>query len=380
MVPLKRAIAYDAPRVVINEIMYNPQSDVDGDEFLEIYNTTASTIDISGWCFTRGITLCFDSGTSLAGHAYGAISRDATQTLATYGVATIGTYTGKLDNGGERITLVDEASQVVVDFTYDDVSPWPTSPDGTGPSLELKDPTFDYTLASSWAASIGSPTPLADNSVLNLDLPELSNVSQASAINANDSVTITATVANGADVELVYKVAFDSDQTIAMYDDGAHGDGASGDDVYGGVIPGQEAGTLIRYKVQATNNNGTASKPSNDDSINYYGYMVRNPSQSVDAPTINWFIDDTDYDQLIQETVDTPPNEYPCVIVYGDQVFDNARVRIKGEYSSQLQFAKRPYKVTLPTGYTLSIPEISPYPLRRWPSQYLSFLYPFFKP
>ena len=31
-----------SPAVVINEIMYNPASDVSGDEYLELYNTTAS--------------------------------------------------------------------------------------------------------------------------------------------------------------------------------------------------------------------------------------------------------------------------------------------------------------------------------------------------
>jgi hypothetical protein len=37
---------------------------------------------------------------------------------------------------------------------YDDVAPWPTEPDGDGPSLELLDPSLDNALATSWAASI----------------------------------------------------------------------------------------------------------------------------------------------------------------------------------------------------------------------------------
>ena len=37
-----------APTLTINELMYNPASDIDGDEFIELYNTTGAPLDISG--------------------------------------------------------------------------------------------------------------------------------------------------------------------------------------------------------------------------------------------------------------------------------------------------------------------------------------------
>ena len=42
--------------VVINELMYGPASEIDGDEFLELYNRGAAPVDLSGWSFS-GITL-----------------------------------------------------------------------------------------------------------------------------------------------------------------------------------------------------------------------------------------------------------------------------------------------------------------------------------
>ena len=48
---------------------------------------------------------------------------------------------------------------------YDDASPWPTEPDGEGPTLELIDPDLDNSLAQSWAASMGHGTPGDVNSV-----------------------------------------------------------------------------------------------------------------------------------------------------------------------------------------------------------------------
>jgi len=49
-------------------------------------------------------------------------------------------------------------------------------------------------------------------------------------------------------------------QSATMYDDGAHGDGAAGDHVYGAQIPVQAAGTTVNYYVTATDNAGLTSK------------------------------------------------------------------------------------------------------------------------
>ncbi len=342
----------DAPDIIVNELMYNPASNVDNDEFIELYNTTSSTIDLSNWCFTRGITLCFSSGTSLAANSYGIISPNAPQTLSTYGKATIGTYTGKLDNGGERITLVNSSSQVISDFTYDDTAPWPTSPDGSGPSLELKDPTYNYTQASSWGASIGGATPGAINSLANLDPPVISNVSHPSHIQPSNTVTITAHVENAGIINLKYKVMFNTEQTVAMNDSGSSGDATSGDGIYSAQIPIQATGSLVRFKIEATNLDGTASAPGSDESINYLTYIV-DDAQTSDLPIIRWYIDPAVYDDLI--TNHTQDDFYvPTVVAVGDQIFDNTRVKVKGQSSAS--YPKKKFTFDLPSGYLLGSP------------------------
>ena len=49
--------------------------------------------------------------------------------------------------------------RIMDSLVFDDIAPWPTEPDGNGPTLSLKNPDFDNTLGENWAASIGYGTP-----------------------------------------------------------------------------------------------------------------------------------------------------------------------------------------------------------------------------
>lgn len=349
-----RASVYAAANdVVINEIMYNPASGVDNDEYIELYNTTGSPIDLEGWCFTNGITFCFNAGTSLAAHSYGVVSRDAAQTLSTYGVSTIGTYTGKLDNGGERVTLTNSASQVVADLTYDDAPPWPTTPDGNGPSLELKDPGLDTSLASSWGASLANGgTPGVANSVYTANTPDLTEFSVPNNPLASSTPLVTVHASNADTVNLKYVVMFDSEQTIAMVDDGTNGDQTAGDGVYSAQVPAQAAGSLVRVKVEASNSDGTSQLPDSGDSMPHKSYIVSD-GQTSELPIVRWYIDPDIYDDLVNNHAS---DDYyvSAIIAVGDQIFDNAEVKVKGQ--SSISYPKKKFNFKLPDGYTLGQP------------------------
>lgn len=345
-----------ADNIIINELMYHAGSDLDTDDYIELYNPTGSPIDISGWCFSAGITGCFANGTTVAAGQYIVAAKNIAQAQTTYSITASLEYAGNLSNSGETVTLINTSAEVVDTVTYSDQAPWPASPDGTGPSLELKDPNLDNTLSTSWGGSLNNGgTPAAENSLTNSNLPTITIETKPTGVTANTITHVTAQVEGNATVELVYKVNFDNEQTVTMYDDGTHNDGAASDGLYGADIPGQLAGKLVRYRVTATNIGGTSTAPSNDDSQDYYGYVVVDPSQVGSTPILQWFISDTNYTSLQAENV---LNEvyYPCVIAYGDQVFDNSQIRLKGEYSST--FDKKPYKVKLPTGYYIEMPNV----------------------
>ena len=123
-------------------MMYHALSDLDGDEFLELTNTGSTPVDLSGWSFS-GITLTLPAGTTIAAGGFLVVAKDAARFQATYGFAPAAVYTGNLSNGGETITLKDASGATIDTVTYVDVDPWPVTPDGTGPSLELIDATLN---------------------------------------------------------------------------------------------------------------------------------------------------------------------------------------------------------------------------------------------
>ncbi len=143
--------------IVINEIMYHPGDTNTGGEFIELLNRGDVEVDLGGWSFTEGISYTFPSPALIKAGSFVVICADLNSAKAFYSLTSaFGPFlSGQLDNGGEKLTLVDRSLQVIDSITYDDISPWPTIPDGLGPSLELFDPSSDNNIAYYW--SVGQP-------------------------------------------------------------------------------------------------------------------------------------------------------------------------------------------------------------------------------
>src|SRR5262249_5679106 len=145
--------------LVFSEIMYNPpgSNSISGDEFefLELKNIGPYTLDLSGLLFTSGITFSFTNGTKLLPGQLFLLARNPAVLATRYaGVVVNGTYTGKLDNGGEKLAISHPVAGEIISVTYDDVEPWPVPPDGFGFSLVLDPATGKYHSSS---ALYGTP-------------------------------------------------------------------------------------------------------------------------------------------------------------------------------------------------------------------------------
>jgi CotH kinase protein/Lamin Tail Domain len=147
-----------AAAVVINEIMYHPDSEIyDASwEFVELYNTDSSSIDISGWYFSNGITFTFAPGTEIPGYGYLVVANDAAEAASHYSISNVvGNFGARLSDGGERLSISDASGTLVDTVRYDDKGSWPVAPDGQGPSLECLNPFEDNDTPANWRAASG---------------------------------------------------------------------------------------------------------------------------------------------------------------------------------------------------------------------------------
>jgi len=350
-----------AGSLVINEIYYNPPDANDGDEeFLELHNPGNAAFDLSGMCFV-GFTLCFAPGTKLAAGGYGIVSPDADLAVSVHGVIPLAEFAdGGLAGSGELIQLIAADGTTVVDeVEFADDSPWPKSPDGDGPSLELIDPASDNSVASSWKASqVDAGTPGAVNSVSGSVPPvPITRVKITPADpSASDRVVVTAKMPVGLSPKLTYKVMFGSDRTIAMDDDGASGDGAANDGLYGATIPRQRKGDLVRYRIDVTSG-GEGAFPAVDDTINYVGYVVEDTDITTTTEVFQWFLPDGKYDDMMANHRHDDV-KVPGVLAANGVVYDNVTFRIRGGSGTRSQ-PKVPFQVEMPNGHLFSHPELA---------------------
>lgn len=137
------------PDIVINEIFYNVPS-TDSIEFIELYNNEATSVDLTGYSFSQGVTYTFPAVTMAAG-SYVVITNDSLAFQNAFGVAAYQwDGSSSLVNSSETIELVDANGATVDMVTYDDGFPWTEMGDGAGNSLALCSPTADNTMASNW--------------------------------------------------------------------------------------------------------------------------------------------------------------------------------------------------------------------------------------
>nr|NQU90970.1 lamin tail domain-containing protein [Bacteroidota bacterium] len=155
--------------VVLNEINYRSSPEFNTEDWVELCNVEEIPADISGWIFKD------DNDDHIFEFPYGAIipSGGYLVLCSNSGVFSennpdIENYTGSfpfgLSSSGEVIRLYTKTGILVDSLEYGVESPWPEEPNGQGPTLELRNPFLDNTLAASWDVSPNYGTPGKVNS------------------------------------------------------------------------------------------------------------------------------------------------------------------------------------------------------------------------
>ena len=334
--------------VIINEIHYNPgPTGADPDsEFLELYNTTANDIDLSGASFV-GFNLVFAQGTTLRAGQYAIVSPSTAIAQSTWGVTPIAQFaSGGLSGSGELIQLIAADGTTVIDeVNFLDQSPWPVAPDGNGPSLELRSTTLDNSLAASWGVSNGRPTPAAANSIVGTENPPpITDIVVApGTVLPGQSFNISANIVGATTATLIYKIGFaGAEQSVAMTNVG---------NVWTGTLPGQDSGQLVRYRIVSD----VAVAPFSD-SINFFSLVVSNPDIVGNTlPLVQFWVDDAKFQELTTTDLRFTNTKIPAVVAFGNQVFENATIRVRGGTFARTNYPKLSLKFELPKGHTFDI-------------------------
>ena len=159
--------------VIINEINYNSSSDLNAEDWIELYNPTNETILIEFWEFKDSnddnVFILPENAVLIPG-GYLVLCENLNEFSQIFPDVSslIGDFEFGLEGAGEKIRLFDSNQSLVDEVEYDDESPWPLEPDGTGPTLELIDSSTDNNLGENWATSNNNGgTPGQTNSVTN---------------------------------------------------------------------------------------------------------------------------------------------------------------------------------------------------------------------
>lgn len=270
--------------VVIAEIMYHPVNDNPDLEYVELLNTSATTVPLfdpaapsNRWQLAEAVDFVIPPGINAAPGERLLLTGSTNEAAfrAAYaldpGIRVFGPWDGKLNNAGESIRLQqpDPAQPdgfvpyVHVDrVDYGDKPPWPIAPDGNGPSLERLSGDVYGMDPAHWFAGPPGGTPgtapaagFVDPIIFpNPPLPNQSFVVTVSVVAETlpTQVVWRAETAAGVAADLV------------MRDDGGGGDAVAGDQVYTVTVPGQAGGTRVYYRFMAYGADGSvlADPPS----------------------------------------------------------------------------------------------------------------------
>jgi len=147
--PIPPPTAYPPQSVLINELAWAGTVASSSDEWIELQNRTASTIDLGGWRLTDGGDINVTLSGTIPAFSYFLLERTDDSTIADISANQI--YTGSLANGGERLELMDP-SGAVVDSANGDGGGWPA---GDATSRSTMERRGESDISGNWRTFTG---------------------------------------------------------------------------------------------------------------------------------------------------------------------------------------------------------------------------------
>lgn len=167
----------DLSNLKVTEIHYHPEDQIDGAdtldgkdlEFIEFKNIGETALNLSGIKIDSAVTYTFPENTILPPGQFYVVASKPSLFYEVHGRQASGNYKGNLSNSGEEILVTDANNNILINFTYNDTTPWPEEADGNGPSLASVDfnPTNNPVDYGYWRLSVyNDGTPFRDDKLI----------------------------------------------------------------------------------------------------------------------------------------------------------------------------------------------------------------------
>lgn len=359
---------------VINEIHYRPGTGYPENtalEFIEIHNPDATAADLSGWAITKGADFTFPSGSSIPAGGFLVV----TANLATFQAAypSITAVTGPWNAGatladkGETIELSDLTGVAVDSVSYADEGDWAvrtrdtlggwswvTGANGTGKSLERRNPLLDSGNGQNWGDSTATGgSPGAANSLLTGNIaPIIRKVNHWPAVpKSSEAVTISCELkdeGNSLTATLFYRNATTTSpgvfQSVPMT--------AGADGYFSASLPAAADKTIIEFYVTASDGALTRTwpAPTSEGQNANCQYQVDNEVITGTAPAYRLVLTASE-NAAFASVASTSNRQFNLTFISsaGDDTTIRYRTAMRVRGMTSRNWGVRPVRISLPT-------------------------------
>jgi hypothetical protein len=324
-------------QVVINEILYHAlESPL---EFIELYNSSSQPVPLAGWVVKDrqdDHRFVFPPATEIPPQGYLVLADDPELFRETYGDAPqVSGLRFDLSNGGDTVRLFDPAGVEIDRVAYDNRLPWPEVAAGLGSSLERINPNVPGPLAQSWAASVGKGTPGQRNSVYQDQVaPLIVSIQHSPVMPApEEAITVLAHVVPVDSPIRAVVLHYNWNESVrsraaTMADDGQHGDGEAGDGVYGILIPGSSAGSILSFYVETIGENDLRRAVPMEEEKQPYLAVVESPLAGERVNVFRVVMLPSVRQQFLDRY--TTDEYFPASFYENDQIYYDVQIRHRG--------------------------------------------------
>ena len=133
--PSPHPVSYAPGVVLINEVAWSGTHASSSDEWIELYNTSPSALDLNGWKLTDDGDIDIPLQGTIAAHGFFLLERSDDNAIADRNAHQV--YAGALNNSGETLRLLDP-SQHLIDSANQGRRRWPAGNASSRQSMERR--------------------------------------------------------------------------------------------------------------------------------------------------------------------------------------------------------------------------------------------------